>query len=119
MKKALCFLLMFHLTISFTFSQTWAGTGGLIPDDGNAILFPINVTNLNPAVLDTTYGLAGVSISLLHPYDSDLLIALVAPDGTTVILTSGNGWDGDNYTGTNVTDTASAHTSHGILPFTL
>lgn len=118
MKMTLSLLLLFCLTTTFTFSQTWYGTGGLIPDDGNAILFPINVSNLSPATLDTTYGLAEVSISLLHPYDADLLIALVAPDGTTVILSSGNGWDGDNYTGTHFTDTASAHISQGVPPFT-
>ncbi len=118
MKKTACFFLLFHLTACFTFSQTWTGTGGQIPDDGNAILFPINVSNLNPAVLDTTHGLAAVSINLTHPYDADLLIALVAPDGTTVTLTSGNGWDGDNYTGTRFTDTASTHISQGVSPFT-
>lgn len=110
-------LILLLLTVSLN-AQTWFGTGGIIPDDGTPVMFPINISILNPATLDTMHGLAGVGINLAHPYDSDLLISILAPDGTSVVLTSGNGWDGDNYTGTHFTDTASLSITQGAPPFT-
>ncbi len=111
----LLILLLLAVTVN---GQTWFGTGGIIPDDGSPVMFPININSLNPATLDTIHGLAGIGLNLIHPYDSDLQISLVAPDGTSVVLTSGNGWDGDNYTATHFTDTASVSILQGTPPFT-
>lgn len=99
-------------------SQTWFGQGGTIPDDGTPVIFPISISGLSPATLDTIHGLAAIGINILHPYDSDLLIALIAPDGTTITLSAGNGWDGDNYIATDFTDTASVSILEGTPPFT-
>jgi subtilisin-like proprotein convertase family protein len=38
-----------------------------------------------------------VSVYITHPYDSDLSFSLVGPDGTEVLLSSGNGQSGQNY----------------------
>ena len=107
-------LLLITLT---TNSQTWPGTGGTIPDDGMPGIYPVTISGLNPAAIDTIHGLSGVSINLTHPYDADLLIALISPDGTSIILSSGLGGDGDNYTNTHFTDTASLSITAGAPPF--
>lgn len=117
MKKAL--LIIFTLTLILRLNaQTFFGTGGIIPDDGNSISFPITVSGLSPAVIDTIHGLAMISVNLTHPYDSDLQFSLVAPNGDMVLLSYANGWDGDNYTNTHFTDTASVYIVEGIPPFT-
>jgi len=38
--------------------------------------------------------------SITHPYDADLDIYLIPPDGTTIELSTDNGGSGDNYIGT-------------------
>jgi subtilisin-like proprotein convertase family protein len=98
-------------------AQTYIGAGGIIPDDGSPVSFPITITNLNPSTIDTIHGLAMVSINLTHPYDSDLQFSLVAPNGDMVMLSYANGWDGDNYTNTHFTDTASIYIVEGTPPF--
>ncbi|KAF0199638.1 MAG: Spore coat protein CotH [Bacteroidetes bacterium] len=113
----LIFGLILSLLTSTLNAQTWYGLGGVIPDDGTPALFEINVTGLNPATIDTLHGIAGTGINLTHPYDADLLIALVAPDGTSLILSSGNGGDGDNYLNTHFTDTAALAVAQGSPPF--
>lgn len=113
-----CNLLILLLLTYSANSQTWFGTGGVIPDDGTPVTFTIEIDNLDPSTLDTIHGLASVHLNISHTYDSDLYVALLAPDGTAVVLTSGNGWDGDNYTGTHFTDTASLSITQGTPPFT-
>ena len=79
-------------------AQTFTGSGGPIPDDGSTIFFSCPVNGLVPATLDTSsFGVMQVCINLTHTYDSDLEISLVAPDGTTVPLSIGNGGSGNNY----------------------
>ncbi len=63
-----------------------------------------------------------VSVHLTHSFDSDLILSLIGPDGTTVELTSNNGASGDNY-GTNCTgvtvfdDSAPVSITAGVAPF--
>jgi autotransporter-associated beta strand protein len=61
-----------------------------IPDIGT-----IESTNVVSA-FSTPITKVAVSMWLTHPVDSDLNISLIAPDGTTVDLSSGNG-DGANF----------------------
>jgi subtilisin-like proprotein convertase family protein len=64
-----------------------------IPDaDLAGITDTINFTGLPGTVCN-----AQVDIRIDHPYVGDLNVYLVAPDGTTVELTTGNGGAGDNY----------------------
>ncbi len=99
-----------------TSGQTYNGSGGPIPDNGTSVYFPISISDLG--LIDTLYGLESVCINLQHPYDSDLGIELVAPDGTHVILTYANGGDGDNYTSTCFSDFADIPIGQGTPPFT-
>jgi hypothetical protein len=114
------FVLLLHLSASFSslFAQTFTGSGGIIPDDGNSINFPIVVIGL-PSTIDTlNFGVEKVCIDATHPYVSDLSISLVAPDGTFIVLTSGNGGDQDNYTATCFNQRAETPIAAGTPPYT-
>lgn len=81
-------------------AQTFTGTGAAIPDDGNFLEIPLTVSGL-PATLDTVnFGLESVCFTAQHTWISDLDVRIVAPDGTSRLLVSGQGGDTDNYTGT-------------------
>ncbi len=61
---------------------------------------PIEVTGL-PNVLNDSFGLEAIQLSLHHDRTSDLKIQLQAPDGTTVWVTNRNGGlDGKDYINT-------------------
>ncbi|MEO8147854.1 MAG: CotH kinase family protein [Bacteroidia bacterium] len=115
----------YFLTISiiifscgFLKAQTFTGTGDTIPDNGNSIDFTITASGL-PNVVDTdNFGVETVCIDLIHTWDSDLDIYLVAPDGTQVLLTSANGGGDDNYTNTCFNYYATTPISQGTAPFT-
>ena len=63
-------------------------------------------------VIDVT-----LQIDLDHTRDSDLTIELIAPDTTTVRLTTKNGGDGDGYDGTIFDDDAHSPITEGTPPF--
>jgi hypothetical protein len=54
----------------------------------------------------------------MHTWDSDLSIALIAPDGSIVTLTAGNGGNGDGYVNTCFNDTATLSIFQSWAPFT-
>ncbi len=92
-----------------------------IPDANPiGISSPIVVSNFSGSVGKVTVGLY-----LTHTYDSDLLIQLIAPDGTTVNLSQNNGLSGDNFgsscnpdtSRTTFDDSASLAISAGNPPF--
>jgi subtilisin-like proprotein convertase family protein len=57
--------------------------------------------------------------SILHTYDADLTISLIAPDGREVLLVSHRGGSGQNFTNTVFDDNATARiTSTTQAPFT-
>jgi len=103
---------------SFLNAQTFNGTGGIIPDNGNAAYFSIEVGSLGTAILDTNFGVLNACINITHTYDSDLEVALISPNGTQIMLTYGNGGDGDNFTNTCFDDRAAVSITQGIAPFT-
>ncbi|GAB4131723.1 MAG: hypothetical protein Fur0041_02440 [Bacteroidia bacterium] len=81
-------------------AQTFNGAGGNINDYATTE-FTINVSGLNPSIIDTsTFGLETVCLNLTHTWDSDLDMYIVAPDGTTAMLVSAQGGSDDNYTNT-------------------
>jgi subtilisin-like proprotein convertase family protein len=55
---------------------------------------------------------------LTHTFDSDLIIDLTSPDGTTVVLFNARGTSGDNLTNTVFSDAAATPISAGAAPFT-
>jgi len=64
-----------------------------IPDaDTNGVISTINVSGLSDAI-----GKVTVSLHLTHTFDADLVIKLIAPDGTTVVLSQNEGGAGDNF----------------------
>jgi subtilisin-like proprotein convertase family protein len=114
MKKIYAFLFLFLVFVSP--AQTFSGTTGSITDNGQANDFTANVIGLaNP--LSPGYGLKQVCMRINHSYDSDLVVQLIAPDGTLVNLFSGVGGDGDNFTNTCLNQSASLSINEGSPPF--
>lgn len=100
-------------------SQTYtSSTGGAIPDCGALTTFPLTVSGLTPATIDTVFGLESICFNITHTWDADLNISLQAPDGTIIDLSMGNGWDGDNYTNTCVDGYAIPSIVGQYAPFT-
>ena len=59
----------------------------VIPDANAAGVYSsILVSNIPSALTKLT-----VSLHITHPYDSDLVLELISPDGTTNILSRNNG----------------------------
>ncbi|MEO5570094.1 MAG: CotH kinase family protein [Bacteroidia bacterium] len=118
LKKILTIISLIILNFQSAFSQVFGNAGDTIPDDGTSIDFLITVSGL-PNTIDTvSFGVETICINLVHTYDSDLDISLIAPDGTQVILTSGNGGGGDNYIGTCFNQSAPNSIVQGSSPFT-
>ena len=96
LKNILLFLLLFSSQI---FAQTFTGSTGALQDNATST-FTCNVSGLNPAVIDSTFGIEQICINALHTWVSDLDFILVAPDGTQILLISALGNDGNNFLGT-------------------
>ena len=114
--KKIAFLYFLFFS-SFIYSQTFVGTNGAIPDDGSTTDYNLTVTGLTQTSLNATHGLIKVKLNITHTYDSDLNVALISPDGTLINLFSGIGGDGDNFTSTNLTQTATNSINDGVAPF--
>jgi subtilisin-like proprotein convertase family protein len=118
-----------HMKLIFTFSfgivfstlisaQTFTGGSGPINDVATND-FPLLVSGLNPATIDTNvFGLESVCVNLTHTYDSDLQIEIVAPDGTTEMLSNQNGGGNDDYTNTCFDYSGTTPITQGTAPFT-
>lgn len=112
------FLLSMFVLSAIMRAQTFTGPGGPIPDDGSTAFFSCPVSGLVPSTLDTAaFGVMEVCINLTHTYDADLEISLVAPDGTTIPLSIGNGGSGNNYLNTCFRQDASSSILNGNPPF--
>ena len=110
--------LAFFFVLWNVHSQTFNGVGGAIPDfPGGQQCFTINVTGLT-GNLYSNYGLTSVTVNLTHPYDGDLEMVLISPNGIQTILSSNNGASGDNYTNTVFTMAAVTSITAGVPPFT-
>lgn len=117
MKKLLLFSLLCLNLISQ--AQTFTASPNAPIVDNGVAEFNLNVTGLSPSAIDTTnFGLETVCINLTHTWDSDLNVYIVAPDGTSGLLTLGNGGSDDNYTNTCFNQNASNSITTGSAPFT-
>ena len=59
-----------------------------------------------------------VKLTIHHTFDRDLVITLIAPDGTKVTLASRNGSSADNFINTVFDDQANISITSGSAPFT-
>ncbi|MFL5329709.1 MAG: reprolysin-like metallopeptidase [Gemmataceae bacterium] len=82
-----------------------------IPDN-NTVNSALVVSGLTNPIADIN-----VKLNISHPYDADLLVFLVGPNGVPVALTLSNGGSGVNYTNTNFDDQAPASITDGSAPF--
>ena len=73
----------------------------------------ITIDSSGPIILDLD-----VTINLIHTFDSDLTINLIAPDGTVITLADSVGLDEDNFIGTIFDDDAAIPIDVGTAPFT-
>ncbi|MBL0071308.1 MAG: proprotein convertase P-domain-containing protein [Bacteroidetes bacterium] len=115
--KRILLVVTFSLLTLTSFTQTFSGTGGAIPDNNNYVYFPITVSGLSSSVIDSSFGLQSVCINLLHNNDYHLTIQIVAPDGTTIDLSMNNGGTGNNYTNTCFSGNATTSITAGSAPF--
>jgi subtilisin-like proprotein convertase family protein len=110
--------LLASLPAAICSGQTFTGSGGSIPDNGPSISYTISVSGLGQSALDTSnFGVERVCINAVHPWVSDLEFSLIAPDGTMVPLSIGNGGDGDDYTNTCFTQDAPQSITTASAPF--
>lgn len=88
--------------------------------------FAIPVTGLGGSQLGTDIELKNVDLIIDHTWTSDLDITLIAPNGTSVLLSSDNGGNGDDYgvpadpscqTVTSFDMTATTSITNGSAPF--
>jgi len=97
------------LLLQFIFTnvsaQTFTGLGGPILD-ADTTNFSQQVSSLPTDKLRPQYGLASVELNLTHTYVQNLVIYVIAPDGTPINLMYNAGGSGDNLTGTVFTDAA-------------
>lgn len=115
MRKIFILFICFYSVLQ---AQTFNGTGGSIPDfPGGQQCFNLNVTGLSTN-LYSNYGLTAVTVNIVHPFDADLEIVLISPNGIQTILSSNNGGAGANYTNTVFTMAAGTNIALGVAPFT-
>ncbi|MEP7265609.1 MAG: M4 family metallopeptidase, partial [Bacteroidota bacterium] len=86
-----------------------------IPDSpAPAVFSSINISGATVATAVTSV----IIDSLIHTWDGDLVISLVAPNGSTIVLSGNNGGSGDNYVGTTFSSSAVNAIAAGVAPFT-
>ena len=74
-------------------SYTYNGAGGAITDNGTTV-FRVQLTD------SYNIGDLNVRLGINHPRDSDLTVTLISPIGTRILLFSGVGGTGANFTNT-------------------
>jgi len=101
--------------------QTFTGTATpniAIPNNNTALNSTITLTDLNGLKISATDKFT-VTINITHTYDSDLDIHLVDPSGNIMELSTDNGGNGNDYTGTvfQNEDTSKPNITSGTVPF--
>ncbi len=116
MKKCTIILL---LLASFIKSQTFNGTGGsILNNGGQETAFPLTVAGLNPANIDSTFGVEEVSINIAHVAVEELQVYLQSPSGITVDLSGVLCTRGTNYTDTKFNNSQPVSISTASAPYT-
>lgn len=114
----LTFLLALSCSNSGNSLRYVEGTGGAITNDGFFTTFPVRISLQESSSLNTSFGLKEVYIDLTHTDDSELVILLQSPDGSTVELSSVAGPGGQGYSGTCFASDADQPVKCAKPPFT-
>jgi subtilisin family serine protease len=85
------------------------GTDVSIPDAGSAVTSAITISGCARAASSAST----VEVHIVHTYRGDLVITLVAPDGSTYALKSSNNADGTNNVDATYTANLSSETANG------
>jgi len=80
-------------------AQTFFWNGYSPVSDFQTDTIRITVSGL-PAVINSSFGIAGVCFDVQHTYKGNLVVTLVEPHGHSVVLIDNLGGSGDNFTGT-------------------
>lgn len=108
-----------YTTASFT-------TANISCQSFNSSDTPVGIPDNNPTGVNSIINIANtsqitdvnVSINITHTFVGDLILKLISPAGTEVIISDGNGGDGQNYTETTFDDDAVDLIINGAAPFT-
>jgi subtilisin-like proprotein convertase family protein len=113
-------ILLTFLSGSFkTFSQTFNGVGGLpFPPSGTTGVTQSQNPVSGVGVIGGCTYIDNVTINLDHTWVGDIALLLIAPNGTFIELSSGNGGPANNYTNTVFTDSAPLNIIDGSPPYT-
>ncbi|HMR89850.1 MAG TPA: proprotein convertase P-domain-containing protein, partial [Saprospiraceae bacterium] len=101
-----------------TLAQTFNGQGGLpFPPSGTVGITesPVEVTGIG--ILGGCTFIDNVTVDLTHTWTGDIALFLIAPNGTFIELSSGNGGPGDNFSNTVFTDSAPLNIVAGAPPY--
>ncbi len=83
-----------------------------IPDNSTTgVSSKISITQ-NKIITDLS-----LTVNITHPWVGDLTLELISPTGTTIVLATNLGDDGDGYTSTTFSDSATNSINLGIAPF--
>ncbi|MEO1993791.1 MAG: proprotein convertase P-domain-containing protein, partial [Planctomycetaceae bacterium] len=98
----------FETRVAFSFEST---TATPIPDS-RSINSTIEVDNVYGTLNDLN-----VTVDITHPWNADLDLFLISPQGTTITLIKDHGLDGENFTNTVFDDEALTGIINGHAPF--
>src|SRR5262249_54714807 len=124
-------------TIGNRMNQDGDATNGEVPDDrftptraltpppapSGAGALPLSIRDFQSTqatiTVDRDIPISDVNVrfSLTHTWDSDLVIRLVGPSGSSVTLVNRRGGSGDNFTNTTLDDEAGVPIASGAAPF--
>ena len=87
---------------------------------------PVSIPDSNSGGIDSVINIpttslitdVNVTVNITHTWDSDLILTLIGPNGTSVILSNSNGSLGDNYTNTIFDQESTDPIGAGTAPFT-
>ncbi len=88
-----------------------------IPSGGSGVYDTIQASGMYPTHINGTFGLDSVSLNISYPYEYDLIISLIAPNGMVVHLTEQYG-NGADFTATCFTTHCNNFANDGGSPFT-
>ena len=87
---------------------------------------PISIPDANPTGINSVINVStsepisdiNVTVNITHTFDGDLVLTLIAPDGTPIVLSDRNGGPGNNFENTVFDQEAGNPISSGSAPFT-